>query len=471
MRLFDKKTGVIFLIIFALEALSLAGFFYSPFKLAGMIILGLGAIILSWKNLEYGFLLLFAELIIGSKGHLFDYSIVSGRMIIFTAIMAVFLIRIINNVEREKIINYFKELKSAKALLALAFFIVLGLVNALLRHNNLSDIFSDFNSWLFFLLFLPLLSVYYKASAATYQRLIIVASASFLWLSVETLAILYIYSHNLSVMPTVYLWLRKTGVAEITSTVNGFPRIFLQSQIYAAVAIIIATFSFKQKNKDFWIIAILAWSVLFLSMSRSFWLATALCLLICLATQWKRILKNIIFIAGTSLAAGILIFLISIFPIPKPGLFSLDSFINRVNLDNGEAAVASRWALLPALGTEIQKNPFIGQGFGAGVRYKSSDPRVLEQHPDGWYSTYAFEWGYLSIWLKIGVLGLLSYLLLLGLNIYNGFKFGSNFAPVLLLIAVIHALTPYLDHPLGIALIMMGIIMIESCIKVENKVY
>lgn len=471
MSLFNKKTIGIFAIIFAVEALSLAGFFYSPLKLVGMVIIGLGAIILSWKNLEYGLLLLFTELIIGSKGHLFDLSVVSVRMLIFVAVMAVFLVRLFNKTEREKIITYFKELKSAKAILALAFFVLVGLVNALIRHNNLGDIFADVNSWLFFLLLFPMLSIYFKAKQETYQRLIIVVSAAFLWLSFETLSILYIYSHNLSVMSAIYLWLRKTGVAEITATLNGFPRIFLQSQIYAAVAIIISTFSLKQKNKDFWVVAILAWAVLFLSMSRSFWLATALCLLIGLMSQRKVIFKNLIFIISTSLSAALLIFLISIFPIPKPGLFSLDSFINRTNLDNSEAAVASRWALLPALTKEIKKSPIIGQGYGAGVTYKSSDPRVLEQHPDGWYTTYAFEWGYLSIWLKLGILGLLAYLWLLGQNIYQGLKSGSFFALVLMLLLIIHALTPYLDHPLGIALVMMAIIVIPSCVKMENKVY
>jgi O-antigen ligase len=471
MKLFNKKTLWIFTIILALEALSLAGFFYPPFKIVGLVVIGVGALILSWKNLEYGLLLLFIELIIGSKGHLFDFSIISARMLIFTAIMAVFLLRLFKKEEREKIVTYFKELKSAPAIMALAFFVLFGLINALIRHNNFGDIFADINSWLFFLLLFPMLSVYFKASQETYNRLIIVSGAAFLWLSFETLLILYIYSHNLSIMPTIYLWLRKTGIAEITATTSGFPRIFLQSQIYAAVAIIISTFSLKQKGRDFWIIAILAWSVLFLSMSRSFWLATAICLFIGLVIQRRIILKNLFFIIGTSLSAAVLIFLISVFPIPKPGLFSLDSFINRANLDNNEAAVASRWALLPALSTEIRKNPIIGQGYGAGVTYKSSDPRVLEQHPDGWYTTYAFEWGYLSIWLKLGILGLLAYLWLLGQNIYRGIKKNNFFALVLLLLATVHALTPYLDHPLGIALVMMAIIVIPSCVKTENKVY
>lgn len=471
MKLFDKNTSLYLLAIFLVEAISFLGFYYPPFKIIGLIAIGITTLVLSLKNLEYGLLILMAELIIGSKGHLLDFSGFSLRMLIFSVVMIVFLIKMTGKTNRLILRDYLNLLKSLKSLISLALFTIIGLITALLNSNEIGNIVSDFNSWLFFLLFFPALFVYFQADTKKYERLITVCAAALAWLSFETLLILYAYSHNLAIMPDLYLWLRKTGVAEVTNTLNSFPRIFLQSHIYAGAAILITSFSSIKKNKDFWIISILSWSAIFLSMSRSFWLAIAICIFIGLIIKIKDIAKNIFFIGTAAIAGAVLIFLISIFPIPKPGSFSMDSFLARTDLNNNEAAVASRWTLLPALMNEIKKSPIIGQGYGSTVTYKSSDPRVLEQHPDGMYSTYAFEWGYLSIWLKLGILGLLSYLWLIGQNIYYSLKKMPFFALILILLALIHIFTPYLDHPLGIALLIMAIIGIESCVKQENKVY
>jgi hypothetical protein len=295
--------------------------------------------------------------------------------------------------------------------------------------------------------------------------------AAFLWLSLETFLILYLYSHNIPVIADVYLWLRQTGVAEITATLNGFPRIFLQSQIYAAVLILITTFSLKNKDKSLWFITSLAWGVIFLSMSRSFWLGLAVCLLLGLILTWRQLLKKITFIISSALLGLTLIFIVVIFPFPSSGSFSLDSFANRVNLSGSEAAVASRWSLLPVLTDEIKRSPIIGRGFGYSVSYKSSDPRILANNPSGEYNTYAFEWGYLSLWLKLGILGLISYLWLLGQSIKISFKQRNFLFLSLVLVALIQIFTPYLDHPLGIALVVVLIVLIESCLKLENNVY
>jgi len=62
----------------------------------------------------------------------------------------------------------------------------------------------------------------------------------------------------------------------------------------------------------------------------------------------------------------------------------------------------------------------LAYGFGKELTYQSNDPRVLQNHPDGLYTTYAFEWGYLDIALKIGVVGLLVYLALIVQLFYRG---------------------------------------------------
>lgn len=469
MKLITRQTWLVVLLVFIFEALSLSAYYYPPLKLIGGIILVIFTLVATWRNLEFGLLILFAELIIGSKGHLLELSFVSGRMLIFGVVMLVYLVQLIKKEERAKLIAAWLEFKSKKALIALAFFVITSLMIALANTTKLADIFADFNSWLFFLIIFPITAVYFQAKPEIYKRLAIVSAAAFLWLSFETFLILYLYSHNIPVMADIYFWLRKTGVAEVTATLNGFPRIFLQSQIYAAVLILITTFSLKIKTKSVWLLTSLAWGVIFLSMSRSFWLALIVCLFLGLALSWKQIVKNLSFIIFSAAIGAAFIFLIVVFPIPRAGSFSLDSFTNR--LSSGEAAVASRWSLLPVLVKEIKQSPIIGQGFGHSVSYKSSDPRVLADNPSGEYTTYAFEWGYLALWLKLGILGLISYLWLLGKNVLIGFKQKNFLFLSLILVGLVQIFTPYLDHPLGIALVVVIIVLTESCLKLENNVY
>ena len=87
---------------------------------------------------------------------------------------------------------------------------------------------------------------------------------------------------------------------------------------------------------------------------------------------------------------------------------------------------------------EISQEPFFGQGYGATVTYLSQDPRVLENNPSGLYTTYAFEWGYLDIWLKLGIGGIIAYLLLLFFLIKESIILGlKKNNPILLSIASI----------------------------------
>ena len=224
-------------------------------------------------------------------------------------------------------------------------------------------------------------------------------------------------------MPDIYLWVRRSGIGEITAMGGGWQRIFLQSQIYLPIAFFLILWpeikrlsknTFKNKLITIGALSILL-AVIIISMSRSFWLAFVCAGVIgsILSWQlvWKSYLKVLAYSSVALLAAMLLIVIIVKFPYPDPeaGL-SAAALAARLDLNSNEAALASRWSLLPNLWQAIKQAPITGQGFGATVGYYSQDPRILAQHPDGWYTSYAFEWAYLDTWLKLGFLGLLAYL-------------------------------------------------------------
>jgi O-antigen ligase len=131
-----------------------------------------------------------------------------------------------------------------------------------------------------------------------------------------------------------------------------------------------------------------------------------------------------------------------------------------------EPAASSRMNQLGPLFKKITKHPILGSGFGTAVRYQSEDPRILEEYPDGWISTYAFEWGWLDIWLKIGLVGLGIYLLLLSKIWRAGWRRGEiGLLMGMVAIAVTSITSPYLNHPLGIGYI----ILISAIININGQ--
>lgn len=149
-----------------------------------------------------------------------------------------------------------------------------------------------------------------------------------------------------------------------------------------------------------------------------------------------------------------LIFAVVAFPVPQVDMGSLATlFGSRSSIT--DVAAESRWNLLPVLWNKIKQAPVLGSGFGATVTYQTKDPRILAQNPDGWYTTHAFEWGWLEHWIKFGLLGIpimawlvISLIRRLWLT-QSDLWIRAGFISSLVALAALHIFTPYLNHPLG----------------------
>jgi O-antigen ligase len=137
-----------------------------------------------------------------------------------------------------------------------------------------------------------------------------------------------------------------------------------------------------------------------------------------------------------------------------------------------EAAISSRWELLPKLWQKITEAPILGKGFGTTVTYQSRDPRQLASPGQGIYTTYTFEWGWFDIWLKLGFFGMLAYLALLIKFIAETFKNSKNNPSLfvglgicLIVLAIVNFFTPYLNHPLGIGFILIA----ATFLRIDNS--
>jgi len=484
-RINKKIFRLSLLIIIALELLSLLGYWYSFVNLFFFIIITAAVLFISLWRLEWGLLVLFIELFISSKGYLFYLDFggisISIRIALWLVIMGVWLAKLISDLARHRYPDFkiFKN-KIIVLLSVLFFFIGFAFINGLVKQNSFNNIFFDANGWFYFSLVLPLSRVW---SPGFLDRLSTLFLASVIWISAKTMLLLFLFSHQLpGITYEIYRWVRESGVGEITQLQGGFYRIFFQSHIFVFIAffmvLLLLAGQIKAKAAAQGLIRSVCLLSLFLSailigFSRSNWIGLAVgCIIFIyfLFSYFKLSLKKLGRLAGSSVliavfGLGIIIAVVK-FPYPNPigGFSATDLLKERASQLSGEAAVTSRWKLLPVLLGEIKKSPLLGYGFGKTITYETEDPRAKEQNAKGEYTTYAFEWGWLDIWLKIGLFGLVTYVALVLSLIFSAVNritiINIGVFISLVLISTIHFFSPYLNHPLGIGLLLVCLFII-----------
>lgn len=499
---FGKYFKTTLLTILLIELLSFLAYWIGYFlnlNSAIFIIITVFIFILSLIKLEYGLYAAILELFVGSQGHLFELTVgnnvIGIRIGIFCAVMLAWAIKIVVNLFSSNLKfhgSYYGTVKSFfkqhKSLAILGAIIVWGVIFGLIRRNGLGNIYSDVNGWLYFLYLLPMLGVFNLKKQ--FDNIIQILTASIAAVAAKSLIFLYVFSHNLPAAQIFYKWGRDSRWGEFTAAAQNLYRIFSPAQIYALIGffIIIGYLIFKgrqsyrlSRNQFLSLILFSALATVLISLSRSFWVAmiAGIAALLLFAIFAEKIsakdfyiaIFRLIFISvlGYALILGIINF-----PMPNLGrmINPSDMLFSRAT---GDAAVSSRWSQLPNLTAAIANHPLIGSGWGTTVTYASQDPRILNAlNPSGIYTTYAFEWGYLDIILKIGLIGLAAYLAVVWSifknlisiwknnddRFFRAFLLGIVFSLIALL--VINVFSPYLNHPLGIGFIILLFIYIRT---------
>ncbi|MCX6795129.1 MAG: O-antigen ligase family protein [Candidatus Falkowbacteria bacterium] len=479
-QIIKRKYLLTLLAIFLLEAVSFFGYLNGAINVFAFLVLSIIFIFLCIYRFHLALLVALVELIIGSKGYLFYFDLhgpqLSIRITFWLILMIFWLLNFSRRFLRDKkqALQPFKNFLPLRVYAFLAAFVVLGVGMALIRHNAFANWFFDLNAWLYFLIIFPWIDYLGQVDnrQKVWSEIITVSAAAISWLAIKSLVMLYIFTHfSFDSVFSLYRWIRTTGVGEVTLMPNGFYRVFFQSQIYLVFSWFFAFFIFKKSEvKKTWLLSTgalaVSGAVILLSFSRSFWIGIFGGILAALMISfsrlsWKKWLKSWMLVAVLSIVSFILVLGIAKFPFPKPTKdFSASSLAARAEIDTNEAALASRWSLLPELWSKIKSEPVLGSGFGTTVTYRASDPRVLEINSLGTYTTYAFEWGWLDLWLKFGLFGVLAFVYLLVIIIRSNLRLknviGNSFAAGLIALMALHTFTPYLNHPLGIMFIVLA---------------
>jgi len=458
-RMRDHPTGIWVFAGLSLFALSFLAWLFPLFETVIFIVLTLALFFITMYSLEWGISLFFFEIILGSFGRWIVVSLggtlLSIRIGLFLAVMMGWICYCTtNHLSARRVIRHCRTCIKQNPWIGIGIIMAsYGLVRAYFLGNHFSDVWDDSNQWLTLAIAVPIACAHRIRLKTLLARAWMNGSVA---LGIFALCILYFFTHDatFNIGLAIYRWSRVTHIGELTILSSLFLRIFLQSQILL-LPVWLSCIGVQTSSYQSQALSILIASSLILSFSRSF--AVALVLIIGISfffllpssplERLKRILISFFF-------GAMLVFIVSQFPLPKAQGGSLTaSFIARATLN--DAATATRWSLLPALWHGVVAHPLLGSGFGATITYTSSDPRVLQMHPTGEYSTHAFEWGILDLWFKFGLLGLVWYasILLFAWRLIKKRQWTSGLSIGVL--AVVHIFTPYLNHPIGFAALLL----------------
>jgi hypothetical protein len=459
------------------------------------------ALALSLKKLEYGILILLSELFIGAKGYLFSFNlggfVISLRLALFVLIFLVWLFQ--KNKNKFK----FVETKFFLPFALLTIMFVLAVARGLYFGNPVKHIFFDANGYLYFALIFFLFSITERkyfikkslqclvSAGIAVGLLTLYVSAGFTILhpdarpdksgvisfefgeereeeqkeiahsitAKEELKSAELFRNLENQKPAIYRWTRDAGIGDLAFVSGRLFRFFTSAQIYSLFALTFFVFYaasktlWSKKNLWYFLAILIMFLGLVIGFSRSLWLGMLASLIYFLLTlPWKKAVK----IALLSICF-ILIF-VSLINIFTPSIASVlnDRAASLLNPQTQSTAVTRMNMLQSAVG-KIKEHIFLGSGFGTSIQYESVIPGQT-----GSVRVFVFEWGYLDMILKLGLLGLAFYLWL----IYVIFKLSrkkkenlenrilkNSLAATLVGLLVVNITTPYLNHPLGIGYI------------------
>lgn len=412
------------------------------------------------RSFFLGTLFVLVELVAGSLGHLFVLpGTVPIRMMFFVIAVAATAIRLAR-LPKERL-AFFRLLRRPE-ILYLGAVVVYGVVRGLRMHPT-SLVVGDANAYGFFLL-LPTFFLGFPDAEKKHRAVAIVLGATSAT-AVLTLLLLFLFTHATPepLLRMIYTWVRDFGLGEITRAPGGFYRVFFQAHIWNFIVYLwsAALLAYTPKRLWLWLPASLSAAVVFISFSRTFWLSAAVTMACGVALVLLRRSLRPFFLRYLFSAT-----LISVFGLMLP--FALTRSVGsaafaRAGAVAGEAAIDSRFNLLPVMTHAIREYPIRGWGFGKSLTYVTKDPRLLVYFPDGKYTTTAFEWGWLDFWLKMGIAGVIAFAFLithtlkrLWTAICSTDSPWISFALFLSLIgiSIAHTFSPWLNHPLGIGLLL-----------------
>ncbi|MBF8280945.1 MAG: hypothetical protein HW383_718 [Candidatus Magasanikbacteria bacterium] len=454
-----------FFIALAVTVVSVVGFFFPAVRLGGFVLIVGAALWLAWKKPAQAFLIVALEWVAGHEGHLFEAGGVSLRLALFAVLMlasARYLYQCdirLKNCVRLLADRFGAPVRHAKLFLVIIALAVFAAVIGWWRGNDLMNVARGFISYGFYLTAVPLVIFWNEIKNRRDQWIpwIVGAIAA---VSLVTLILFLGFSWGqIAVHDSLYNWWREFAGGKATDTGLYFFRLASPTHLLNLLFFFVLGYSWRdsfgrQRRGERRALTLMLAVVilgLVINFSRAYFLGLAVGSLgFFIRAPWKKsvaivALTAAIFFgefAGLNLLAS------------NGKTFGLELLRGRaVSLIAPETETSSRLRqeILPMLFSAIGRHKILGSGLGTEITFWSASSERL-------FKTRSFDWGYLQMWIELGLLGaafLTAFILLLNWRYFksvvkNGDTtsgIGWSSSAALMVTAIF---TPVIFHPLGI---------------------
>lgn len=397
---FNRQTFWLVVLYFAIRVASyfLAGHQIIQAFLVFLLLMLLG--ILYFKKPEYGWYLVLGELFLGGSGHYLEFLDLSIRTLFIGFFLFLWIAQHVGQSALKERLRIDKELSYLLILFFL--FLAFAVGNGVYHGHNWHQIISDFIPFSFLLLLFPSYHLFQEERAQEFLvRLIAVFIMGAALFSLFTFTI---FSTGVAeIHGEFYQWYRDINLGKITDMQTGFFRVVEPEHLLIVPLILLITslmMRAEKHNKMWRLLRWLAIIVLVLNLSRGYFLAMLIGLLILkYKHKWRMwfretvsviLLTTVLFTGLHFLASGGQSFGFELF-----GL-RLQSFIS----PQIEISTETRMMILPEIWKLILQQPIFGHGLGATVTFLNTVTYETITTPN-------FDWGYLEMWAEMGIFGAL----------------------------------------------------------------
>jgi len=418
--------------------------------------------VIFYKNQLWAWQILLAELLLGGAGHFFEFFGLSIRTVLFVVFISLWIIFALATRRSFLWLNFPRGLFLLLSILGI--FTIISIFVGLSNQNGLRSIIQDLIPYTFFALIMP---AYYFLKEQSNQEYLIRLIISFLISSaIFSLITFILFSGGFEFLQSPYYkWFRDVAMGKITDLGGGFFRIVLPEHLLIA-PIMLLTASLlmrpEKHHKLWWLMLIPAALILVLNFSRVYFLALLAGLLI---LKYKHLWKRWLYIGATVILLSFAIFFSVNFIAGHGQSFGLELLglrVNSLTRPKIETSSFTRMALLDSIGEMIIASPLIGYGLGSKVIFMDPIKNLL-------VSTSQFDWGYLELWVELGLFGLFSFISIIiyifrdlikkirAVPDYHDFYVGILAGAVSL--AIINITAPALFHVLGVFYLVLVIVL------------
>lgn len=413
------------------------------------VILLVSIYLISKKN-ERGWFIIAGEFILGGSGGYFSLFGLSLRTLLLIFSNTIFLWQ---KYLHQKITR--SELKTEHYLFLLLIIIaLLSAVNGFYRNHALESIISDLIPYFFSLYLLPLSELWQSEKFRKLGKILLITT-----IFGNGLLILFtqigLSTGIFTLQDSYYHWYRDVALGKITYLNSNFYRLVLNEHLLLIpVALYFIGDIIKNKiNKLNFTVLFCLLFILANNLTRIYLLALGVGMMFLFSTKnWRRWLT----VSTVTLLSFISIFTLTHTLASRGQDFGLGFFglrIQSITSPATEDSSLSRLILLPKILEKIKNNPILGQGLGDSVRVYSPVMKtdIITPH---------FDWGYLEILAEMGIVGFLSWFLLIFYLFYiiviSKYNYNKNIlSSVLISLLILNITSPALFHPFGIILIII----------------